>query len=82
MSAPLRLQPSRTPLVAPLVSVVMPAYNERATVEEIVARVLAVPLRIELVAVDDASRDGTREILQQLAASKGFRLLLQEQNRG
>jgi hypothetical protein len=36
----------RTPLVDPLLSVVMPVYNERATVEEIVDRVLAVPLRI------------------------------------
>ena len=41
----------------------MPVYNERATVEEIVGRVLAVPLRIELVAVDDASTDGTRDVL-------------------
>ena len=60
----------------------MPVYNERATVEEIVGRVLAVPLRIELVAVDDASTDGTREILQSLARERGFRLLLQDRNRG
>ena len=42
----------------------MPIYNERATVEEIIERVLAVPLRIELIAVDDASTDGSREIVQ------------------
>ncbi len=82
MSTPVKLQPSRTPLANPLVSIVMPAYNERGTVEEIVGRVLAVPLRIELVAVDDASSDGTREVLQQLAASRGFKLVLQERNRG
>jgi glycosyltransferase involved in cell wall biosynthesis len=82
MSNPEKLRRSRTPLANPLVSVVMPAYNERGTVEEIVERVLAVPLRIELVAVDDASSDGTRGILQQLAASKGFKLVLQEKNRG
>lgn len=82
MSGATKLQVSRAPLLDPLISVVMPAYNERGTIEEIVARVLAVPLRIELVAVDDASSDGTREILQRLAASKGFKLLLQEQNRG
>ena len=64
MSAPEKIVPRRTPLADPLLSVVMPVYNERATVEEIVGRVLAVPLRIELVAVDDASTDGTREILR------------------
>jgi glycosyltransferase involved in cell wall biosynthesis len=72
----------RTPLVDPLLSVVMPVYNERATVEEIVERVLAVPLRSELVAVDDASTDGTRELLQQLACARGFKLVLQGKNQG
>jgi glycosyltransferase involved in cell wall biosynthesis len=72
----------RAPLADPLLSVVMPVYNERATVLEIVGRVLAVPLRIELIAVDDASTDGTRDVLQQLARERGFKLLLQEQNRG
>jgi glycosyltransferase involved in cell wall biosynthesis len=77
-----RIVPRRTPLPDPLLSVVMPVFNERATVEEIVGRVLAVPLRIELVAVDDASTDGTREILHSLASERGFKLLLQERNRG
>src|SRR6202040_1299001 len=57
-----------SPLVNPLLSVVMPAYNERDTIEEIVRRVLAVPLRVELVVVDDASTDGTRDVLQALAS--------------
>jgi glycosyltransferase involved in cell wall biosynthesis len=81
VSAP-RITPRRTPLVDPLLSVVMPVFNERATVEEIVARVLAVPMRIELVAVDDASTDGSREILERLSKERGFRLLLQDRNRG
>jgi glycosyltransferase involved in cell wall biosynthesis len=72
----------RTPLVDPLLTVVMPVYNESATVEEMVGRVLAMPIRIELIAVDDASTDGSREILERLAAQKGFRVLLQEHNRG
>jgi glycosyltransferase involved in cell wall biosynthesis len=71
-----------TPLVDPLLSVVMPVYNERGTVEEMVGRVLSVPIRIELIAVDDDSSDGSRELLQSLAEKRGFKLLLQERNRG
>ena len=71
-----------TPLKDPLLSVVMPIYNERATVEEIIDRVLAVPLRIELITVDDASTDGSRDIVAALAARHGFAHLLQEKNRG
>jgi glycosyltransferase involved in cell wall biosynthesis len=76
-----RRKPAAT-LVNPLLSVVMPAYNERDTIEEIVRRVLAVPLRIELVVIDDASNDGTREILEQLGSVLSFKLLLQPRNRG
>ena len=47
-------------------SIVMPVYNEQGTLREVVARVLAVPLEIELICVDDASRDGSREILQSI----------------
>ena len=82
MSSPGRTDPRRAPLADPLLSVVMPVYNELATVEEIVGRVLSVPLRIELVAVDDASTDGTRPLLERLARERGFKLLLQEKNRG
>ena len=69
-------------LTNPLVSVVMPAYNEIDTIEEIIRRVLAVPLRIELIVVDDGSTDGTREMLQKLQRERGFRVLLQPQNGG
>ena len=61
----------------PLLSVVMPVYNERTTVEEIIRRVLAVPLRIELIVVDDGSQDGSSEILDRLQRELGFRLLRQ-----
>src|SRR5438105_4705126 len=70
------------PLHDPMLSVVMPAYNERETVEEIVRRVLAVPLRKDLIVVDDCSTDGTRELLQQLQRELGFTLLLQPRNTG
>jgi glycosyltransferase involved in cell wall biosynthesis len=48
------------------ISVVMPVYNERATLEQVVERVLAVPLDVELLCVDDASTDGSGEILAEL----------------
>ena len=66
----------------PLLSVVMPAFNEKATIEEIVRRVLAVPLRTQLIVVDDCSTDGTRDILGRLQAELGFTLLLQPRNMG
>jgi glycosyltransferase involved in cell wall biosynthesis len=69
-------------LLDPLLSVVMPAFNERETIDEIVARVLAVPIRIELIVVDDGSTDGTRERLAELSTRHGFRLILQPVNRG
>jgi glycosyltransferase involved in cell wall biosynthesis len=69
-------------LTDPLLSVVMPVYNERATIEEILARVAAVPVRKELIVVDDCSTDGTRDVLSGLQRQHGFRLLLQDRNQG
>lgn len=69
-------------LTDPLLSVVMPVYNERTTIEEIIHRVLAVPIRIELIIVDDASSDGTREILTALSKELPFKLILQPANAG
>ena len=63
---------SRVPLTDPLLSVVMPVYNEAGTVEEVIRRVLRVPIRIQLVVVDDGSTDGTRPILQALQGNSGF----------
>ena len=72
----------RTPIADPLLSVVMPIYNERATVEEIIERVLAVPVRLELIAVDDASTDGSRDVVASLSRAHGFKHILQERNQG
>ena len=59
----------------PVLSVVMPVYNERDTIETMIARVLAVPnLRIELIVVDDGSKDGTSDILRGLQHKYSFKL--------
>jgi glycosyltransferase involved in cell wall biosynthesis len=65
-------------------SVIMPVYNEAATVEEIVRRVLAEAHEKELIIVDDGSGDGTREILARLeqAQPNRIRVILHERNRG
>ena len=72
----------RTTIESPLLSVVMPVYNERETIDEIIARVLAIPMRVELVVVDDCSTDGTRAHLAELQKQYGFTLLLQPANQG
>jgi len=66
----------------PLLSVVMPVYNELATVEEIIRRVVALPMRVELIVVDDVSTDGTSELLERLRTELGFTLLRQPRNAG
>ena len=64
-------------------SVVMPVYNERATLRRVVETVLAVPLEIELICVDDGSTDGSRDILAQLQKERPeIRILLQPKNMG
>lgn len=62
----------------PVLSVVMPVYNERTTVETIIRRVLAVPMRLQLIVVNDGSKDGSKEILDRLQAELGFTLVHQE----
>jgi glycosyltransferase involved in cell wall biosynthesis len=66
----------------PVLSVVMPVFNERNTIEEIVTRVLAVNMRIQLIVVDDVSTDGTSDILERLQRQHGFVLLRQPRNGG
>jgi glycosyltransferase involved in cell wall biosynthesis len=64
-------------------SVVMPVYNERATLRQAVERVLALPLDLELLCVDDGSHDGSREILTELQKQHPqLQVLLQSHNQG
>lgn len=82
----------------PVLSVLMPVYNERATIEEIVRRVQAVAIDKEIIIVDNCSDDGTRAVLQSWiergeaswadgstldgAPVSRFRIYFQKENRG
>lgn len=66
-------------------SIIMPAFNERQTIRAIVQRVLAVdlgPIGKELILVDDASTDGTREILKEMDGRPEVRVVYHERNLG
>ncbi len=63
-------------------SVVIPAFNERDTIREIVKRLRALPLELEIIVVDDASTDGTRDILKTEIEPQVARVLYQPCNQG
>jgi glycosyltransferase involved in cell wall biosynthesis len=78
-----------------MISLVIPVYNENATLEELLRRVVAVDMPKELVIVDDCSTDGSREVLTRLADrgldalpdahprnENQLQVLFQEQNQG
>jgi prepilin-type N-terminal cleavage/methylation domain-containing protein/prepilin-type processing-associated H-X9-DG protein len=68
---------------SPRLSVVIPVYNERATLPEVIRRVrAAVPLTKEIIVVDDGSTDGTRELVSELAIQADLRIVYQPENRG
>ncbi len=67
-------------------SIIMPCYNEKATIEKILDEVMAVDLGVtkkEIIIVDDGSKDGTHDILKKLAEiNKSITLIFQEYNQG
>jgi len=67
----------------PLLSVVVPCYNERATVAELLRRVREVPIDKEIIVIDDVSTDGSRDVVASLAKEHPeIRQLLQPVNQG
>ncbi len=63
-------------------TVVMPVYNEKETIREIVRRVLAMDEVSELLIVDDGSTDGTRKILEEINGTDRVRIFLKDKNEG
>jgi glycosyltransferase involved in cell wall biosynthesis len=63
-------------------TVIIPAYNEKNTIQEIVRRVVGTGLAKEILIVDDGSTDGSREIMSNLNGKEGVRVILHESNKG
>jgi len=65
-----------------LLSVVIPVFNEAATIEELIRRVWAVDIPKEIIVVDDGSTDDTPRLLARLAEEGHLRVVRHERNRG
>ena len=65
-----------------VLSIVIPIYNERETIEEVVSRVRATGLPVEMVLVDDGSTDGTRDILSSWKSDPTFKIIFHPHNQG
>lgn len=63
-------------------SVIIPVYNEKDTIKEIVAKVESEKTEKEIIIVDDKSADGTREILQEMSEKPGLKILYHDKNAG
>jgi glycosyltransferase involved in cell wall biosynthesis len=64
------------------ISIIIPAYNEKKTILEIIRRVQAMGTAQEILVVDDGSTDGTREILQNLNGNGPVQVVFHERNQG
>jgi glycosyltransferase involved in cell wall biosynthesis len=65
-----------------MISVVIPVYNEAKTIKELIRRVQSVNLSKEIIVVDDASADGTREVLDTLKEEEGLTVIFHQSNQG
>lgn len=66
----------------PKISIIMPVWNERKTVETAVRRIHALEIDKEIIVIDDFSTDGSREILKQLQSELKLKLILHAKNKG
>jgi len=65
------------------ISVIIPCYNERNTLEKVVAAVRSAPVpSLEIIIIDDASTDGTAELLRHKLSGKVERIIYHEKNKG
>ncbi|PCI39772.1 MAG: glycosyl transferase [Elusimicrobia bacterium] len=64
-------------------SIIIPVFNEKNTVEELIGRVqtVKIPIEREIIAIDDGSTDGTREILERMK-EEGIKVVFHEKNSG
>jgi glycosyltransferase involved in cell wall biosynthesis len=65
-----------------LLSVVVPVFNEAGTVEEVIKRIRNCGIRAEIILVDDASTDGTRQVLERHRGEPDIRLIVHDRNQG
>mgnify|MGYP003972171107 FL=1 len=63
-------------------SVVIPVYNEKKTLNELILRVEAVSIDKEVIIIDDASTDGTRDLLKKYEKKEGFEVIYRPKNKG
>jgi glycosyltransferase involved in cell wall biosynthesis len=78
-----RLRGLATSLEAPVLSVIVPCFNERPTIAELLKRVITVPVAKEILVVDDGSTDGSDSVIEALARREpSIRLLRQGRNQG
>src|SRR3954447_14310317 len=65
-----------------VLSVVIPVYNEQATIRQVIQNVVALPVEKEIIVVDDASTDGTRQELAECEKTPGVSVIYKPHNEG
>jgi glycosyltransferase involved in cell wall biosynthesis len=64
------------------ISIVIPVYNEERTIRQVLAHVEALPIAKEIIVVDDASTDGTRQLLSEYEPAANMHIIFKPQNEG
>jgi len=63
-------------------SVIIPVYNERATILEVLKKVKSVPVEKKIIIIDDGSTDGTKEILKEIQETQDLKIIFKDKNEG